>query len=340
MAATRNTPAEGRPPGLIERYRQELTVRHYARRTVKTYEQWLRRFLRFHGLRHPREMGCEEVNAFLTHLAVEGHVSASTQNQALAALFFLYRQLLGRDLELEGVVRARKKRRLPVVMTQAEVRQVLDRMDGVDRLVAELMYGGGLRLMEALRLRVQDLDFAAYAITVRDGKGGKDRRTLLPRRIERPLREHLQAVRCMHQQDLADGYGRVELPHALARKYRSAPVEWGWQWLFPQHKRWREVSSGAQGRHHLDPSIIQKAMRHAVLAAGIQKPATPHTFRHSQWLRHAGLRPGKATHLLESGQDIRTIQELMGHRDLNTTMIYTHVVNRGPLGVSSPADLL
>lgn len=322
-------PIEAMPPGLIQRYREELQVRHYARRTVKTYEQWLRRYLHFHARRHPREMGSAEVNAFLSHLAVELQVSPSTQNQALAALLFLYRELLEMDLDLEGVVRARTRRRLPVVLTPEEVRAVLTRLDGSEGLVAGLLYGGGLRLMEALRLRVQDLDFAGNAITVRDGKGGKDRRTLLPRRLAAELRQHLEAVRRVHQQDLADGYGRVELPHALARKYRSAPVEWGWQWVFPQQNRWRDSRSGAQGRHHLDPSIIQKAMRQAVLAAGIQKPATPHTLRHSF-----------ATHLLERGQDIRTIQELLGHRDLNTTMIYTHVINRGPLGVSSPADLL
>ena len=324
------TPSGGsRSPGLIQRYREELQARHYARRTVKTYEQWLRRFLRFHHLRHPREMGSEEVNAFLTHLAVQGQVSASTQNQALSALLFLYRELLEMDLNLEGLVRARARRRLPVVLSQQEVREVLIRLDGSEALVAGLLYGSGLRLMEALRLRVHDIDFAANAITVRDGKGGKDRRTLLPRSLAEQLRQHLKTVRMVHQQDLAEGYGRVELPHALARKYRSAPMEWGWQWVFPQQHRWRDDKSGAQGRHHLDPSIIQRAMRLAVLAAGIQKPATPHTLRHSF-----------ATHLLESGQDIRTIQELMGHRDLNTTMIYTHVVNRGPLGVNSPADFL
>ena len=318
-----------RPPGLIQRYREELQVRHYARRTVKTYEQWLRRFLQFHARRHPRQMGSEEVNAFLSHLAVDLQVSPSTQNQALAALLFLYRELLEMDLDLEGVVRARTRRRLPVVLSPEEVRAVLTGLEGSEALVAGLLYGSGLRLMEALRLRVQDLDFAGNAITVRDGKGGKDRRTLRPRRLAEDLRQHLQGVRKMHQQDLAEGFGRVELPHALARKYRSAPVEWGWQWMFPQHNRWRDATSGDQGRQHLDPSLIQKAMRHAVLAAGIQKQATPHTLRHSF-----------ATHLLERGQDIRTMQELLGHRDLNTTMIYTHVVNRGPLGVSSPADLL
>lgn len=318
-----------RPPGLIQRYREELQARHDARRTVATYEQWVRRFLRFHGLQHPREMGSTEVNTFLTHLAVEQRVSPSTQNQALAALLFLYRNLLERDLELASVVRARSRQRLPVVLTTEEVRAVLQRLDGIEGLVAGLLYGSGLRLMEAVRLRVQDLDFSRRELTVRDGKGGKDRRTLLPDRMVEQLRSHLQTVRALHRKDLTDGWGRVELPHALARKYPNAPVEWGWQWVFPQHNRWRDRTTGAEGHHHIDPSLIQKAVRKAVLATGISKPATCHTLRHSF-----------ATHLLERGQDIRTIQELLGHSDLKTTMIYTHVLNRGPVGVASPADLL
>ena len=318
-----------RPPGLIQRYREELQARHYARRTVKTYEQWLRRFLRFHQLRHPREMGSAEVNAFLTHLAVELQVSASTQNQALAALLFLYRVLLERDLDLEGVVRARKPRRLPVVLTEEEVRSVLQRLEGSEGLVAGLLYGSGLRLMEALRLRVHDLDFNRQELTVRNGKGGSDRRTMLPKRISKKLRNHLEEVRSIHKRDLMDGWGQVRLPYALARKYRNAATEWGWQWVFPQHRRWQNPTSEQQGRHHLDPSLIQKSVRSAVLAAGISKPASCHSLRHSF-----------ATHLLERGQDIRTIQELMGHKDLKTTMIYTHVLNRGPMGVASPADFL
>ena len=310
-----------KPPGLIQRYREELQVRHYARRTVKTYEQWLRRYLRFHNMRHPREMGNVEVNAFLSHLAVDMNVSPSTQNQALAALLFLYRDLLGVDLELQGVVRARTRRRLPVVLTTEEVRAVLQELTGVERLVAGLLYGSGLRLMEALRLRVKDLDFGQRELTVRDGKGGKDRRTVLPSSVSLGLKEHLKQVQSTHQVDLAAGYGRVQLPHALERKYPRAPVEWGWQWVFPQQHRWHNRETGEQGRHHLDPSVIQKAVRQAVLTAGITKPATPHTLRHSF-----------ATHLLERGQDIRTIQELMGHQDVKTTMIYTHVLNRGQIG--------
>jgi integron integrase len=318
-----------RPAGLIQRYREELQLRHYAHRTVKTYEQWLRRFLRFHGMRHPRTMGSAEVNAFLSHLAVDLEVSPSTQNQALAALLFLYRDLLGMDLDLERLVRARTRRRLPVVLTPDEVRSVLERMEGEEALVAGLLYGSGLRLLEALRLRVKDVDFDRREITVRDGKGGKDRRTLLPVAAIERLSVHLGKVRLIHQADLKDGQGRVALPQALARKYPNAAREWGWQWVFPQHHRWSDPKTGQQGRHHLDPSLIQRAMRRAVLAAGISKPATPHTLRHSF-----------ATHLLERGQDIRTIQELLGHSDVKTTMIYTHVLNRGPLGVSSPADLL
>ena len=316
-----------RPPGLIQRYREELQARHYAQRTVATYEQWLRRFLRFHHRRHPREMGSEEVNAFLTHLAVELKVSASTQNQALAALLFLYRELLERDLDLEGLVRARQKRRLPVVLTPGEVRAVLERMNGVEALVSEVLYGSGLRLMEALRLRVKDLDFERRELTVRDGKGSKDRRTMLPLGVGERLREQLREVKRLHEKDLADGYGRVQLPGALRRKYRHADKEWTWQWVFPQHQRWRNDQTGEQGRHHLDPSLVQKAIRRAVIAAEISKPATSHSLRHSF-----------ATHLLERGHDIRTIQELLGHSDLRTIMIYTHVLNRGPLGISSPAD--
>lgn len=318
-----------RPPGLIQRYREELQARHYARRTVATYEQWLRRFLRFHGMRHPRQMGSEEVNAFLTHLAVEGQVSPSTQNQALSALLFLYRELLGQDLDLQQVVRARARRRLPVVLSEGEVRAVRQELEGDAALVVGLLYGSGLRLMEALRLRVKDLDFERRELIVRDGKGGKDRRCLLPESQITALIHHLQTVRLLHGQDLAAGWGDVMLPHALARKFRHANREWGWQWVFPQHSRWRNPETGKEGRHHLDPSLVQKAVKQAVARAGITKPATCHTFRHSF-----------ATHLLERGQDIRTIQELMGHSDLNTTMIYTHVLKRGPMGVISPADHL
>ena len=320
---------ETKPPGLIQRYRELLQTRHYARRTVKTYEQWLRRFLHFHGLRHPREMGSHEVNAFLSHLAVEKQVSASTQNQALAALLFLYRDLLERDLELEGVVRARTRQRMPVVLSEAEVRAVRERLEGEPALVVGLLYGSGLRLMEALRLRIKDLDFQRHELSVRDGKGGKDRLTLLPQSLVPRLQEHLIGVRNLHHGDLAAGWGRVLMPYALARKYPNANREWAWQWVFPQQNRWRDRESGAQGRHHLDPSVVQKAVKWAVLEAGVTKAASCHTFRHSF-----------ATHLLERGQDIRTIQELLGHKDVSTTMIYTHVLNRGPLGVQSPADIL
>jgi integron integrase len=318
-----------KPPGLIQRYRELLQTRHYARRTVKAYEQWLRRFLRFHGLRHPREMGSAEVNAFLTHLAVEEQVSASTQNQALAALLFLYRDLLEQDLELEGVVRARTRQRVPVVLSEAEVRAVRERLEGEAALVVGLLYGSDLRLMEALRLRVKDLDVQRRELTVRDGKGGKDRLTLLPESLVPALQEHLLWVRSLHQSDLVAGWGRVLMPYALARKYPNANREWGWQWVFPQQNRWRDRASGTQGRHHLDPSVVQKAVKRAVADAGVTKQASCHTFRHSF-----------ATHLLERGQDIRTIQELLGHKDVSTTMIYTHVLNRGPFGVRSPADLV
>ncbi|MCE2838575.1 MAG: integron integrase [Cyanobium sp. 49614_E6] len=301
---------QARPPGLIQRYREELQVRHYARRTVSSYEQWLRRFLRFHQMRHPRQMGEAEINAFLSHLATEERVSASTQNQALAALLFLYRTVLGGDVgNLEGVIRARKRQRLPVVLTVGEVRGVLHHLDGAEALVAKLLYGSGLRLMEALRLRIKDVDLDQRCITVRCGKGDKDRRTVLPSSLVDPLKQHVNEVQHQHQNDLSAGWGAVELPHALERKYRNAAKEWGWQWLFPQGRRWRDPRQNIEGRHHLDPSLVQRAVRFA-------------------------------THLLEQGADIRTIQELLGHSDVKTTMIYTHVLNRGPSGVRSPADLL
>lgn len=317
-----------RSPGLIERYQEELQVRHYARRTVSTYTQWIRRFLRFHRLRHPRKMGSDEVNAFLSHLATNEQVSASTQNQALAAVLFLYRELLGQPLVLDSVVRARTRHRLPVVLSTAEVRAVREQLQGSSALVVGFLYGSGLRLMEALRLRVKDLDTQRRELSVRDGKGGKDRLTLLPKSLITALERHLTDVRQLHQRDLEAGWGRVLMPYALGRKYPNAEREWGWQWVFPQQHRWTDKSSGEQGRHHLDPSVVQKAVKRAVASAGITKAASCHTFRHSF-----------ATHLLEQGQDIRTIQELLGHKDVSTTMIYTHVLNSGPLGVRSPADL-
>ena len=297
---------------------------------MSSYEHWLRQFLRFHRMRHPRAMGEAEINAFLSHLATGERVSATTQNQALAALLFLYRTVLGGDVgNLEGVIRARRRQRLPVVFTVGEVRAVLGHLDGTEALVAQLLYGSGLRLMEALRLRIKDVDLEQRCITVRCGKGDKDRRTMLPDSLVEPLQRHMQGLRGVHQADLAAGWGTVELPHALERKYRNAAREWAWQWLFPQGRRWRDPHQRLEGRHHLDPSLVQRAVRAAVQAAWISKPATCHSFRHSF-----------ATHLLEQGADIRTIQELLGHSDVKTTMIYTHVLNSCPSGVRSPADLL
>jgi integron integrase len=305
-----------------------LRSRHYSRRTEQAYCLWVRRSIRFHGLRHPAEMAEPEINAFLTHLAVDEQVSASTQTQALSALLFLNRHVLGREVgQIGDLVRARTPRRLPVVLTQAEVKAVLDALQGDHRLMASLMYGAGLRLMECLRLRVLDLEFARGEIVVRDGKGGKDRVTMLPRTLTPALETHLTAARAVHQGDLADGWGRVELPDALARKYPNAPSDWRWQWVFPQQRRWKSRQTGAQGRHHVHASIIQRAMREAVTRAGIVKHASCHTLRHSF-----------ATHLLDAGYDIRTIQELLGHKDVRTTMIYTHVLNRGGQGVRSPFD--
>jgi integron integrase len=271
-----------------------------------------------------------EINAFLTNLAVKERVSASTQTQAFSAILFLYRHVLHKEIGiLEGLIRARKSRHLPVVMTKDEVRAVLGELNGQCRLMAGIMYGAGLRLMECLRMRVQDVDFSANQITIRDGKGAKDRLTMLPQGIKEPLKEHLKDVQRIHQQDSKEGWGRVFLPDALARKYPNAPAEWSWQWVFPQENRWMNPKTGEQGRHHVDESIVQKAIKAAVRRAGITKHATCHTFRHSF-----------ATHLLEDGYDIRTVQELLGHEDVKTTMIYTHVLNRGGKGVRSPMDSL
>jgi len=313
---------------LMNDLRTALRARHYSRRTEQAYCLWVRRYIRFHGLRHPREMGEAEINAFLTHLATEREVSASTQNQALSALLFLYRNVLQRPVgDLGGVVRARRPRRLPVVLTRDEVAAVLDYLDGDLRLMASLMYGAGLRLNECLGLRVQDLDFARGEIVVRGGKGDKDRVTVLPQALRPQLRAHLATVKRIHKADLAAGWGAVELPDALARKYPHASTDWRWQWVFPQRRRWRDPRSGHEGRHHLHETVVQRAMKEAVGASGTTKRAGCHTLRHSF-----------ATHLLETGYDIRTIQELLGHKDVRTTMVYTHVLNRGGLGVRSPLD--
>jgi integron integrase len=291
---------------------------------------WIKRYIFFHGVRHPAEMGEPELNRFLTDLAVNQKVSASTQNQALSALLFLYQHVLHQPIGwIDLAVRAKKPERLPVVLTRQEVKAILGLMDGSPKLVAALLYGAGLRLMEGLQLRVKDVDFTTTQILVREGKGQKDRVTMLPASVKEPLLAHLRDGWRLHQRDLREGAGQVMLPQALARKYPTADREWGWQWVFPAPTRYFDQQAKIQRRHHLHETAVQKAMKQAVQRAGIAKPATPHTLRHSF-----------ATHLLEDGYDIRTIQELLGHKDLSTTMIYTHVLNRGGRGVRRPADLL
>ena len=325
-----HSPGAAPKPKLLDRLCEALRSRHYSRRTEQTYCHWVKRFIYFHNVRHPAEMAEPEINAYLTHLAVKEKVSASTQNQALSALLFLYRYVLDRKIgDLGEVIRARKPSRIPVVMTREEVKAVLGHLQGDKWLMASLMYGAGLRLMECLRLRIQDVDFARNEITVRDGKGAKDRITMLPVSLKMLLQKHLVAVKAIHEKDLGDGWGRVQMPYALDRKYPNAAADWRWQWVFPQESRWRNRETGEQGRHHVHESIVQKAVKEAVAKAGLVKHVSCHTFRHSF-----------ATHLLQDGYDIRTIQELLGHKDVSTTMIYTHVLNRGGQGVRSPADSL
>jgi integron integrase len=315
-------------PRLLDQVRDRLRTLHYSYRTEQSYLFWVRRFILYSDRRHPSTMGGPEVERFLTHLAVERGVSASTQSQALAALLFLYRQVLQIELPwLENVVRAKPSQRLPVVLTTGEVRDVLAHLRGEHCLVANLLYGSGLRLMEALRLRVKDVNFAYQQVLVRDGKGAKDRVTVLPAALAEPLRLHLEQVRDRHRIATERGYGGVELPHALARKYPGAHLEWGWQYVFPARRPSRDPGTGVIRRHHLHEESMQRAVRAAVRAAGIEKPASCHTFRHCF-----------ATHLLERGYDIRTVQELLGHKDVKTTQIYTHVMRKGANAVCSPLD--
>jgi integron integrase len=315
-------------PRLLDRVREALRTRHYSRRTEQAYVAWIRRFIFFHGKRHPAELGAAEVASFLSALAVEGRVAASAQNQALSALLFLYRDVLADDLPwLDDVVRAKRPVRLPVVLTRDEVRSVLQRLAGPTRLMACLLYGAGLRVLECCRLRVQEVDFGTNLIVVRGGKGDKDRRTMLPTMVKSDLRRHLAGVRAQHEADIAAGAGWVELPTALGRKYPHGGREWVWPWVFPATRLYVDRVTGERRRHHLHETVLQRALKHAVVQAGLTKRASPHTLRHSF-----------ATHLLEDGHDIRTVQELLGHRDVSTTMIYTHVLNRGPAGVRSPAD--
>jgi integron integrase len=315
---------------LADELSKALRARHYSPKTEDAYVHWLVRFVRYHNLRHPQDLAEPEVNAFLNHLAEHERVSASTQNQALSALLFLYRHVLGRPIgDLQNLIRARLPDRLPVVLSREEVRSVLARLRGPHQLMATLLYGAGLRITECLTLRVVDVDLDRSVLTVTTAKGSKARTTVVPQRARDPLREHLARVREMHRQDLAEGFGAVELPDALARKYPNAATEWRWQWIFPQDRRWRDPATGSEGRHHADERLLQRAVREAVIQAGIDKHATCHTFRHSF-----------ATHLLESGADIRTVQELLGHRSVKTTQIYTHVTKQGATGVRSPADLL
>ncbi|MDD2701408.1 MAG: integron integrase [Sideroxydans sp.] len=315
-------------PKLLDQVRGKIRLKHYSIRTEQSYVDWIRRYILFHGKHHPKDMGAQEIESFLTHLAVHGRVAASTQNQAKSALLFLYKEVLGLDLPwLDNVERAKVPKRLPVVLTRDEVQAVLSRLDGTHWLIAGLLYGSGLRIMECVRLRVKDVEFSRGEILVRDGKGFKDRVTMLPSAVAAPLKTHLERVRSLHQQDLAAGFGEVYLPYALDKKYPSAGRDWAWQYVFPSANLSEDPREGKTRRHHIQDQAVQRAVKQAVRAAGIAKPATPHTFRHSF-----------ATHLLEGGYDIRTVQELLGHSDVSTTMIYTHVLNKGGRGVVSPLD--
>lgn len=312
----------------IESVRRVIRTLHYSIRTEQSYVYWVRQYILFHGKRHPEEMSVIEVGQFLSYLANERHVAAATQNQALNALNFLYTKVLDRPLgELQGVTRAKRPKRLPVILSRSEVERLFKQLSGRYLLVAKLMYGSGLRLMEVLRLRIKDVDFQQHAIIVRAGKGDKDRITVLPDALLPYLQNQTEQVRLLHQSDLDSGYGEVSLPYALARKYPSAPFQAGWQYVFPSDNRSRDPNSGRVKRHHLHRSSVQNAVRNAVRASGIEKPVSSHTLRHCF-----------ATHLLESGYDIRTVQELLGHKDVKTTQIYTHVLNRGGRGVRSPLD--
>ena len=317
------------PPKLLDRVSAEIRTRHYSRRTEEAYVFWIRRFIVFHGKRHPAAMGADEVNQFVSSLAVDGRVSATTQNQALSAILFLYRHVLHDPLPwIDDIVRAQRPERVPVVLTAEEARRVIAQVEGVSRLVAQLLYGSGLRLLECLQLRVKDIDFGRGEILVRDPKGRRDRVTTLARVMEVELRAHLEKVRRIHDKDLSLGFGSVVLPTAIDRKFPNADREWIWQWVFPATSRYVERDGGEERRHHLHESAVQRAVRAAAIRAEITKRVTCHTFRHSF-----------ATHLLERGQDIRTVQELLGHRDVTTTMIYTHVLRLGAKGVRSPLDV-
>lgn len=330
VMATTSRGSAARPEKLLDRIRHAARLRHLATSTEKAYVHWAKRFVLFHGRRHPQDMAEPEVNAFLTHLAVREHVAASTQNQALAALLFLYAKVLGRPLErMEGIVRAKRPKRLPAVLTPDEVRRVLECLTGQHWLVAMLLYGAGLRLLEALRLRVKDIDMTHNVLTIREAKGNKDRVTVLPACLRDPLGRLLHQRRRQHVAEVEAGRGRVMLPHAFARKHPNAELDWAWQWVFDGKSDFRDRETGCFYRHHIHETVIQRAVREAVIRAGVERRATCHTLRHSF-----------ATHLLQDGADIRTVQDLLGHNDVKTTMIYTHVLIRGGVSVRSPADRL